>query len=153
MSSAAVSRVRIPNKNKSRQTVDDDFEALKAVCVVLQAVAQKHVPETAFADRGSLVQCLRIMGDLNISFSVQARYCPDIAGDITDRNTMAYRRLKNKTIAALSTIADLDKKILDTPSTEYHNGMKAGYKKASDIALSFLADVQGESVDRYPCID
>lgn len=147
-------RIRIPKPTtKQPKPNTDETDTLRALCVVLQALAQKYLPEHAFADRASLVQCLRLMSDLDINVTVQAQYVANCYDNLTDKNTLAYRLLKNKTIAALSTIADLDKKTLDRPPTEYQNGMYAAYKKASDIAMTFLVDIQGEVGDRYACAD
>lgn len=152
MSHAVVDRVRVP-KTKSAVKQNEDVETLKAICVVLQSVAQKHLPRDAFADKASLVQCMKLLAELDVNISVKANLKAEFDEPPTDKNTLSYRLLKNKTIAALATIADLDKKILDRMTSAYHNGMRDAYKKASEIALAFLADLQGESVENYRCVD
>lgn len=154
MSLAVATRVRIPkSKTTSPQHTVEDYETLKAICVVLQSVAQRHLPRDAFADRASLVQCLRLLTELDVNVSVKSEFKAEFEIPPIDTNTLAYRFLKNKTVAALSTIADLDKKILDRMTSDYHNGMRDAYKKASAIAVAFLADIHGEKVEQYSCAD
>lgn len=153
MSNGLSERVRIPKTKTQAKPNDDVADTLRALCVVLQSIAQKYVPDHAFADRASLVQCLRLMANLDIDVMVQSKYVANCSENLADKNTLAYRLLKHKTIAALATIADLDKKSLDRTPTEYQNGMHAAFKKASGIAMSFLIDIQGEVGDRYAYID
>lgn len=154
MSIAEATRVRIPKPSApSTQHNSEDYETLRAICVVLQSVAQKHTPRDAFADRASLVQCLQILTELNVTVSVRPELHADLSSPTVDNNTLAYRLLKHKTVAALSTIADLNKKVLDRMTTDYHNGMRDAYKKASAIAAAFLADIHGEDVEQYSCTD
>lgn len=153
MSLAVASRVRIP-KPAARQTQQpEDYDTLKAICVVLQSMAQKHLPRDAFADRASLVQCLKLLTELNVNVAVKSELQAEYDSPTVDTNTLAYRFLKNRTVAALSTIADLDKKVLDRMTSDYHNGMRDAYKKASAIAVAFLADIHGESVEQHSCVD
>lgn len=154
MSLSVAARVRIPKpKSQQSQQKPEDYDTLKAICVVLQSMAQKHLPRDAFAERASLVQCLKLLTELNINVVVKSELQADYAAPTTDTNTLAYRFLRNKTIAALSTIADLDKKVLDRMTSDYHNGMRDAYKRASAIAVTFLADIHGESVEQYSCVD
>ena len=124
----------------------EELTTLRAICVVLQAVAQKYVPDYAFEDRSNLLQCLKIMRELGISFAVKAKFSQFFDEKDTDRCSLSYRVLKNKTIAALSTIADLDKKCLERQGGEYKNGMRDAYKRASAIAIMFLEEIQGDAL-------
>lgn len=124
----------------------DDFTTLRAVCVLLQSLAQKYVPEIAFDDRASLRQCLNVMRELGIDFSVKAKLAQMFEEKDIDRCSLSYRLLKNRAVAALSTIADLDKKCLDRRGGEYKNGMRDAYKRASDIAVMFLEEIQGDTI-------
>lgn len=154
MSISIAQRIRIPkSKYVAQQPHVDDYETLKAICVVLQSVAQKHLPRDAFADRASLVQCLKLLTELKINVAVKSELQAEYNAPTADKNTLAYRFLKNKTVAALATIADLDKKVLDRMTTDYHNGMRDAYKKASALAVAFLADIHGEKVEQYFCPD
>jgi len=154
MSLAVAQRIRIPkSKFAAHQPPVEDYETLKAICVVLQSMAQKHLPRDAFADRASLVQCLKLLTELKVNVAVKSELQAEYNSPTVDKNTLAYRFLRNKTVAALSTIADLDKKVLDRMTSDYHNGMRDAYKKASAIAVAFLADIHGESVEQYSCVD
>lgn len=153
MSFAVAARVRIPKPAARPVQQTEDYDTLKAICVVLQSMAQKHLPRDAFADRASLVQCLKLLTELNVNVSVKSELQAEYDAPTVDTNTLAYRFLRNKTVAALSTIADLDKKVLDRMTSDYHNGMRDAYKKASSIAVAFLADIHGESVEQYSCVD
>lgn len=137
------------NKRVKIQTTPtgiDDFTTLRAVCVVLQAIAQKYVPDSAFEDRSNLVQCLNIMQELGINFRLKTKFAPFFEEKDTDKCSLSYRLLKSRAVAALATIADLDKKCFDRQGNEYKNGMRDAYRRASEIAIMFLADIQGESL-------
>jgi hypothetical protein len=153
MSLAVATRVRIPKPAARPAQQPEDYDTLKAICVVLQAMAQKHLPRDAFSDRASLVQCLKLLTELEVNVAVKSELQAEYIAPTVDTNTLAYRFLRNKTVAALSTIADLDKKVLDRMTSDYHNGMRDAYKKASSIAVAFLADIHGESVEQYSCVD
>lgn len=153
MGIAVAERVRIPKASVPQPQPSEDYDTLKAICVVLQYVAQKHLPRDAFADRASLVQCLKLLTALNVKIAVKSELQAEYDLPTVDKNTLAYRFLRSKAIAALATIADLDKKVLDRMTSDYHNGMRDAYKKASAIAEAFLADIHGENVERHSCAD
>lgn len=154
MSPASVSSF-VSNRVKISAAVDDndDFTTLRAVCVLLQSLAQKYVPDAAFEDRASLIQCLNVMQELGIDFSVKAKLAQMFEEKDIDRCSLSYRLLKNRAIAALSTIADLDKKCLDRRGGEYKNGMRDAYRRASDVAVMFLEEIQGDTIAQPQGID
>jgi hypothetical protein len=149
MGRTAAKRVRI-QKATPRPPVDpDDVEALRAICVILQSISQRHVPITAIADRVYLAQCLRAMRNMNIDISVKQPYRPMLEASPIDKTTQAYRELKTRAVAALSTVADLDVKSTTVRHTDYTLGMQTAYQKARGVALKFLADIQREAEDQY----
>lgn len=52
-----------------------------------------------------------------------------------------YRQLRNKSIAGFATIADLTDKPAAVGSQDFQRGVREGYRRASDIAISFLEDI------------
>lgn len=151
MGRTAAKRVRI-NKTPPRPPVDvDDVDALRAICVILQSVAQRHVPITAIADRAYLAQCLRALRNMNIDITVKQPYRPMLEASPIDKTTAAYRELKTRAIAALSTLADFDSKAVSDNPSDYHRGIQTAYQKVSEVSRKFLADIQREAEDRYAC--
>jgi hypothetical protein len=155
MSQAAIVSLNQSKRVKIQTTPAgiDDFTTLRAVCVVLQAIAQKYVPDSAFEDRSNLVQCLNIMQELGVNCTPKTKFAQFFEEKDTDKCSLSYRLLKSRAVAALATIADLDKKCFDRQGNEYKNGMRDAYKRASEIAIMFLADIQGESLVDAPSPD
>lgn len=118
--------------------------ALRNICFMLQRLAQKYVPNTpkTFSDYSELVQCVKLLQDMglkpNVHHSLAAAVDATQTGIVV--NSFEYRHLRNKTIACLATIADLTEKPTATGSADYQRGMREGYRRASDIASSFLID-------------
>jgi hypothetical protein len=60
------------------------------------------------------------------------------------KSSFEYRQLRNKMIAGLAVIADLTERPAAAGSQEYQRGVREGYRRASDIAATFLEDIDGE---------
>ena len=57
-------------------------------------------------------------------------------------NSFEYRYLRNKAIAGFATIADLTAKPSAVGTLDYQSGVREGYRRASEVAIIFLADIQ-----------
>jgi hypothetical protein len=124
--------------------------ALKTMCTTLFDIAQRHVANktTAFSDVAQLLECAKLLQQLGVSVTIVNKLTA-AAGAVDAADLLAglpgYRNLKNKAIAGLSTIADLTEKPAAPGSFEFQSGVREGYRRASDIAASFLEDIQKES--------
>ena len=119
---------------------------LTGLCIALHTLAQKYVPNTpqAFSDFDALLQVTHALRQLGLT--------PDIAPKIkaaavsTDNaavlSSQDYRNLRNKAIAALATIADFTGKNTPPGNVDYQNGVREGSRRASDVAILFLEDIQ-----------
>ena len=119
---------------------------LMNICRLLHKLAQKYVPNSAqsFIDFDALAQATSALQRMGIKLRVAAEMCaPTKAIDrAVVLNSPEYRELRNKFIAALATIADITDKNTPPGTTEYQRGVREGYRRASDIAILFLEDVQ-----------
>jgi len=119
---------------------------LTSLCISLHMLAQKYVPNTpqAFSDFDALLQVTYALRELGIQPPLTAKI--NAAAVATDNaavlNSHDYRNLKNKAIAALATIADFTGKNTPPGSADYQNGVREGYRRASDVAILFLEDIQ-----------
>jgi len=127
----------------------DVVSELTSVCRTLHNLTQKYVPNTpkAFHDFSAFLSASRKMASLGLTLNLDAHVKAPV--DATDSSTVTssfeYRILRNKFIAALATIADLTTK--PAPHGEphengYQRGVREGYRRASDIAILFLEDIQ-----------
>jgi len=124
---------------------------LRQICDTLLAVAQKYVPASpsAFLDADSVTRCARSMQRM----ALQPRLAPQFSAPVasTDSagvtNSFDYRYLRNKAIAGFATIADLTTKSSAVGTAEYQNGVREGYRRASELAILFLSDIQGGGFD------
>ena len=127
-----------------------DHVALTNICNTLQQLAQKYVPNTTrtFSDYAELARCVKLLHELGSRVPLR----PNIAAHVDDVdatvvvNSPAYRQTRNKCIACLATIADLTEKTTASGSAEYRRGMREGYRRASEIACSFLRDFNAGDV-------
>lgn len=129
---------------KQRQKSAGD--ELVNLCLTLHRLAQKYVPRSAqtFRDFDALVRVTRALQKIGLK--------PDLAPDVAAPtqtvettvvlNSPEYRRLYNRFVAALATIADMTEKNTPFGHPEYQRGVREGYRRASDIAILFLEDLQ-----------
>jgi hypothetical protein len=116
------------------------------ICLLLHRLAQKYVPRTAqaFRDFDDLAQATSALQRMGLQLDVAADICAPTKS--VDRavifNSPEYRLLRNRFIAALATIADMPAKNSPPGHPEYQRGVREGYRRASDIAILFLEDVQ-----------
>jgi hypothetical protein len=148
-----VSTKTVRRPGSSAGTCPDDLTTLRAICVVLQALAQKHVPDTAIEDKVNLVQCLKLLREFGVDVTINAKQLAFFHERDIDKNTVSYRRLRSTALAGLSTLADLDKSFRGPPSTEYYRGVHDGCRKASKIAEKFLLELQGITRGPYDVVD
>lgn len=119
---------------------------LKQLCGVLHRLSQKYVPQTLHTlhDFNTLLQATKSLKRLGL---VQA-VIPEMhaAATTTDNavilSSIEYRTLYNKTVAALATIADLGAKNSPPGTPDFQRGVQEGYRRASDVAVLFLEDIQ-----------
>ena len=135
----------LTHENMHRDVVAE----LTGLCRTLHRLAQKYVPNTpkAFQDFASLLNASRKLSSLGLKLDLEAHVTAPVA--VTDSaaitSSFEYRILRNKFIAALATIADLTTKPapLGEPNENgYQRGVREGYRRASDIAVLFLEDIQ-----------
>lgn len=135
----------LTHENMQRDVVSE----LTGLCRTLHRLTQKYVPNTpkAFHDFAAFLQASRKLRSLGVPLELDAHVKAPI--ETTDSaaitSSFEYRILRNKFIAALATIADLTTK--PAPHGEpnengYQRGVREGYRRASDIAVLFLEDIQ-----------
>jgi hypothetical protein len=142
-----VAREVAARRNNKKRRLGDAFSSeLISVCLILHEIAQKYVPRTpqAFRDFDALTRATSALRRLQLAPNVSADLCAhtNTADKSMIINSPEYRCLRNKFIAALSTIADMTDKNNPPGSPEYQSGVREGYRRASDIAILFLNDVQ-----------
>lgn len=125
-----------------------DGNALMYLCLTLHQLAQKYVPRSAhtFRDFDALARATRVMQKIGLKPAIAAEIAAPTSAIETSAilNSPEYRRLRNKFIAALATIADMPEKNTPPGVPEYQKGVREGYRRASDIAILFLEDIQKE---------
>lgn len=118
---------------------------LRSTCYLLHALAQKYVPDSpsTFEDYTCLLHCVKLLQSLGLKPELNpfVNSAVENIGVEIIRNSFEYRHLRNKIMASLSIIADLTDRPPNTGSAEYQKGMREGYRRASDIAISFLSDI------------
>jgi hypothetical protein len=119
---------------------------LQNICVVLHHLAQKYVPNSvqSFCDFDSLKHATRALQRLGSNIKLAAHLTAPVKSleKSAVTNSVEYRTLRNKYIAALSTIADITAKNTPPGHPEYQRGVREGYRRASDVAILFLEDIQ-----------
>ncbi len=132
---------------RTRYAVESKVENLNSLCQTLFQIAQKYIPAhvSAFQDTDALVNCAKLMEGLGITVDADAKLAARLSTanfDVTVVNSEPYRTLKYKAIAGLATVADLTEKSAAVGSVDYQSGIREGYRRASDIAIMFLDDIQ-----------
>jgi hypothetical protein len=121
-------------------------EELANLCLTLHQLAQKYVPRSAqtFRDFDSLTRATRAMQKMGLKPVIAAEVAaPAAAVEVAVvLNSPEYRKLHNRFVAALATIADMPEKNTPPGHPEYQKGVREGYRRASDIAILFLEDLQ-----------
>ena len=96
----------------------------------------------AFADAAEIVRCASTLKLMGLSVNVNDCFAAAVAVDTdTLMRPNDYRQLRNKSIAGFATIADLTDKPAAVGSQDFQRGVREGYRRASDIAISFLEDI------------
>lgn len=127
---------------------------LKHICLELLRVAQKYVHPTAqtYSDFVEVVQCVKMLQKMGVEPKITEKFSATVGstGNEIVTNSADYRYLRNCCIAGFATIADLTEKPAAVGSHEFQRGVREGYRRASDIAVMFLDDIQrvraGETV-------
>lgn len=119
---------------------------LHELCRILHRLAQRYVPNTpqSFQDFDALTRVTKALLRLDAASPVAAHIAAPAKSveSAVVTNAAEYRALRNKFIAALATIADLPAKNTPPGAPEYQRGVREGYRRASDVAILFLEDVQ-----------
>jgi hypothetical protein len=119
--------------------------ALRKICYVLHALVQKYVPNSAatFEDYSALLHCTKLLQDMGLKPEISSKIDADVSGLSVDvvYSSFEYRQLRNKMMAGLSVIADLTERPATPGTPEYQRGVREGYRRASDIAVLFLEDL------------
>lgn len=144
----SMSRSVVKKKLQKEQTPrrDPKASALAQLCLALHRLAQKYVPRTptAFQDFDALTQATKALQKLGLNPDLCADICAPAKAveNAVILNSPEYRRLQNRFIAALATIADMTEKNSPPGHPEYQRGVREGYRRASDIAILFLEDLR-----------
>ena len=129
-------------RESKQKTAGDELAYL---CLTLHQLAQKYVPRTAqtFRDFDSLARATRVLQKMGLKPQVVSDVSAPTAAIETSivLNSPEYRRLHNRFVAALATIADMTEKNTPPGHPEYQKGVREGYRRASDIAILFLEDL------------
>lgn len=132
-------------KNQTRETAPPTSEIVN-LCLLLHDIAQRHVPRTpqAFRDFDALTHATKALQRMQLAPVVAADMCAptQTVDNAVVVNSPEYRSLRNKFIAVLSTIADMTDKNNPPGNPDYQSGVREGYRRASDIAILFLEDIQ-----------
>jgi hypothetical protein len=103
------------------------------------------VPNTpgTFQDHTSLVHCVNLLQEMGFKPEILSKLDRAVAGIGVDviRNSFEYRQLRNKIKACLAVIADLTERPAAPGTHDYQKGIREGYRRASDIAVLFLDDI------------
>jgi len=142
--------VRITRETAARREVKRQQqtagEALAHLCLTLHQLAQKYVPRSAqtFCDFDALTRATRALQKMGLKPVVAAEIAAPAATveAALVLNSPEYRRLQNRFVAVLATIADMPEKNTPPGHPEYQKGVREGYRRASDIAILFLEDIQ-----------
>lgn len=122
--------------------------SLRHVCYTLYDVLTHSiylgaVPDSEFTTLAYCGKLLENMGLRPRASDKADKALQDIRLDVI-RHSFAYRSIRNKMVASLSIIADLPARGVSSGSEDFQAGMRAGYKRASQVAIMFLDDLLSE---------
>lgn len=128
----------------------DIVAELTGICRTLYNLAQTYVPNTpkAFHDFSDFLHASRKLRSLGVKLDLNPRVkaAVEASDNSAVTSSFEYRLLRNQFIAALATIADLTSKPAPAgvlpAENGYQRGVREGYRRASEIAILFLADIQ-----------
>lgn len=119
---------------------------LKRACRLLHGLAQLYVPNSPkhFESFELLMRITAVLKKLGLT---PGAVSGGLDAQLTDASNVVtasaeYRILRNKYLAALATLADLAGRGVPPGSEDYQNGVREGYRRASEIAILFLEDAQ-----------
>lgn len=119
---------------------------LKRACRLLHGLAQVYVPNSPkhFESFALLMQVTATLSRLGLApeIAVSELSAPAAATSNIVMSSREYRILRNKYLAALATMADLSSRGIPPGSVDFQNGVREGYRRASEIAILFLEDAQ-----------
>lgn len=119
--------------------------ALRNIAYLLLELTQKYVPNTpaTFSDYSSLIHCIKILQEMGLKPQIDAKFDAAVSGVGVDiiHNSFEYRQLRNKIKACLAIVADLTERPAAAGTKEFQSGVREGYRRASDIAVLFLDDI------------
>ena len=123
--------------------------ALRRVCYLLHELLQKYAfrANIAHNDFATLIHCGHILREMGLKPKTNPLFdqtAADLRLDII-RSSFDYRNVRNKMLASLAIIADLPERSAGHGTPEYQRGMREGYRRASEIAISFLDDLLEEN--------
>lgn len=127
---------------------------LQQICLSLIKIAQQYVPSTAhaFSDFVEVVRCTKMLQKMGVAPAVLEKFKAtiDSVGNELVLNSADYKDLRNKYVAGFATIADLTEKPAAGGSPEFQRGVREGYRRASDIAVMFLEDIENGAQNAKP---
>jgi len=123
--------------------------ALRKICFLLHELGQKYVPNApaTFGDYSTLLYCTKLLQEIGLKPEIASHMDSAVAGVSVEviRSSFEYRQLRNKMIAGLSVIADLTERPASPGTQDYQKGIREGFRRASDIAVMFLEDLNNEA--------
>lgn len=119
--------------------------ALRKICFLLHRLGQKYVPNSpvTFEDHATLLYCTKLLQDMGLKPEISAELDSAVSGINVEviRSSFEYRQLRNRMMAGLSVIADLTERPAAPGTQDYQKGVREGFRRASDIAVMFLEDL------------
>ena len=147
---AAVVQKTVRRAQRRTHKLDEQVlsESLPRVCFRLLKIAQRHIPAGphGIRDRTDVMACLKTLHEFGLRPPIAVSYEAE-AGTASKEvvtSSPVYRSLYNQTIACLATIADLVDKAAAPGTADFQRGVREGYRRASDVAIQFLTDIQHE---------
>lgn len=119
---------------------------LKRACRLLHGLAQLYVPNSPkhYESFSLLMQVTATLSRLGLAPTIAVPELSAPAADVSNnvKASREYRNLRNKYLAALATLADLAARGVPPGSADFQNGVREGYRRASEVAILFLEDAQ-----------
>ncbi len=125
-----------------------DFAQL---CSSLYELAQRHVPGAAVSDVTELVQIAKILREADVPLTLSSKlsaHADDYSPNVV-KQSAEYRLLRARYAAALGTIADMGSKKVRKTKSEFHAGINEGLRRAAEIAIMFLEDLDANIYQQH----
>lgn len=125
------------------------------LCSSLYELAQRHVPGSAVSDVTDLVQIAKILQEADVPLKLSSKlsaHSADYSSSVV-KQSAEYRLLRARYAAALGTIADMGSKKVRKTKSEFHAGINEGLRRAAEIAIMFLEDLDANIYQQHTYVD